>query len=122
MRTQLKATALLTVLAAVGCSQLGDTAGPEMTVGGSDRPSVSAGVDDEHDGDQDETLVSAGDIPQAVRDAASAAAPGLVIDEAELEEGGTIYCVHGTVGGELVEVEVAADGSRAEVESDEDGD
>ena len=80
-------------------------------------PASEADADD----DGDETRVSVDQIPSAVRAAAIAALPGLVIEEAELEDAGKTYCVHGTVDGKFHEVEVYADGTSANVEQD-DGD
>ena len=67
-------------------------------------------------------MISAAEIPQNVKDAALAAAPGLVIEEAELEEDGTVYCVHGTVDGVFTEVEVTAAGEVLEVETGDEED
>ncbi len=65
-------------------------------------------------------MISAEEIPEHVRDAALEAAPGLVITEAEKEDG--VYCVHGTVDGVFTEVEVTAAGEVLEVETGEDDD
>ena len=66
-------------------------------------------------------------VPEAVKKAALAAVPGLVLKSAEKEtEDGTLqYCLEGTAGGEAVEVEVrASDAKVTEIErgEDEDGD
>lgn len=72
--------------------------------------------------DENEIVVPANQIPQAVRAAALAEVPGLVITEAELEGNG-VYCVHGTNDGVFTEVEVdSASGEILEVEVGDDDD
>lgn len=82
-----------------------------------------AAQDDEDEGDEAEEVVTLDQIPQVVKDAAIAAVPGLVIEEAERESDGAglHYCVHGRVDGKFTEVEVAPDGKVLGVEADDDG-
>ena len=63
-------------------------------------------------------------VPQIVKDAALAAVPGLVLEEAEseVEEGLLVYELEGKVGRVEYEVEVTADGKVLEVEKDDDDD
>lgn len=72
------------------------------------------------DDDGNEVRVGLSQIPQVVQVAARAAVPGLLIEAAELEDGGKTYCVHGRVNGVFTEVEVSADGSSTHVEGDDD--
>ncbi len=101
MKRHLLALWMLTGLATIGC-QGSDGPAPEQT-----------GMDND-------VIVAVGDIPQNIKDAAIAAAPGLVIEEAELEENGTVYCIHGHIDGTPTEVEVSKDGEVLEIESGDD--
>jgi uncharacterized membrane protein YkoI len=58
-------------------------------------------------------------VPRNVIDAASAAVPGLVIEQAEreLERGLVVYELSGKANGKRVEVEVSAEGKVLEVEN-----
>ncbi len=80
--------------------------------------------DDADDADESEEVVPLADVPEFVKQAARDAVPGLVLDEAEREtEGGAVhYCVHGTLDGEFVEVEVGLDGAVLEIEHGDDED
>jgi hypothetical protein len=73
--------------------------------------------------DDDEEEISLDKVPDAVKNAAIAAVPGLKLDEAEKEtENGTVvYNLEGTANGVHYEVEVTADGKVTEIEKD-DGD
>ena len=86
-------------------------------------PAPPADDDDEDELEVEETIALDA-LPPAVRAAALAAVPGLVITHAEKEtEGSDVhYCIHGTAGGDAVEVEVSPDGQKVEVEHDEDED
>jgi len=74
---------------------------------------------------EDEQSLPVTAVPQRVLDAALSAAPGLVITEAEVEAV-LVYELEGTVGGQLVEVEVTSEGDVIGVETengdDDDGD
>ena len=86
---------------------------------GTTRPLLSVEDDD------DEEVIGADEIPLHVREAALGAVPGLVIEEAEVEDGGDAYCVHGTAAGVFTEVEVSSAGEVLEIEQgpdDEDDD
>ena len=63
-------------------------------------------------------------VPQIVKDAALAAVPGLVLEEAEseVEKGVLVYELEGKVGRVEYEIEVTADGKVLEVEKDDDDD
>ena len=81
--------------------------------------------DDDDDGDESEVAVALDQVPEAIKQAALDAVPGLVLKSAEKEtEAGTLmYCLEGTAGGERVEVEVrAADANVLEVERGDDED
>lgn len=80
---------------------------------------------DEDDGDENEVEVALDQVPEAVKKAALAAVPGLVLvsAEKETEEGALRYCLEGTASGESVEVEVnASDSKVVEIERGEDDD
>jgi hypothetical protein len=80
--------------------------------------------DGEDDGD-DEVEVALDQVPDAIKKAAMAAVPGLVLSSAEkeTEEGSLHYCLEGTADGERVEVEVrASDAHVTEIERGEDDD
>lgn len=63
-------------------------------------------------------------VPQVVKDAALAAVPGLVLEEAEkeTENGVVLYCLEGAAGGKEYEVEVTENGTVVEVEDEGDDD
>jgi uncharacterized membrane protein YkoI len=102
-----------------------DTQGVLLHAGAAGAPLVAVPEDDEDDDDEDEDEfeedVALDDLPQLVRDAVLAAVPGLQLTSAEIEieAGKTAYCVHGTLDGESMEVEVAPDGTVLEIERDD---
>jgi hypothetical protein len=65
--------------------------------------------------------VALSDVPEAVKQAALAAVPGLVLEEAEkeTEDGQLLYSLSGMAGGEEVEVELTSSGQVLEVERGE---
>jgi hypothetical protein len=92
---------------------------------GSDGSTVVRTDDDDDDDDGDEQTIAASALPASIVDAVKAAVPGITITEAEVEGDG--YCVHGTVDGEFVEVEVDENGKVGDIEygddeDDDDGD
>lgn len=84
----------------------------------------AAGEDFDDDGDDEEVEIPLSEVPQAAIDAAKAAVPGIVFEEAEreIEDGVTVYCLEGEAGGVEYEVEVTADGTVNEVETEADDD
>lgn len=92
------------------------------------RAAHSAATDDDDADDVDEAgendvEVPLDQVPAAVREAALAAVPGLVLvsAEKETEEGSLHYCLEGRADGEAVEVEVEAAGARVvEIERGDD--
>ena len=84
----------------------------------------STAMDDEDGEDDDEQPIALDQVPAAVKKAAEAAVPGLVLKKAETEteEGALHYCLEGTADGEAVEVEVSTDGKVLEVERGEEED
>lgn len=77
------------------------------------------------DDEDDEEEIPLSDVPEAVMNAAKAAVPGIVFEEAEreVEDGVTVYSLEGEAGGVEYEVEVTADGKVNEVETEgDDGD
>jgi hypothetical protein len=111
----MKSILLLSVgLVCVGCSSTHTKA----SVG----PDGAAVVrsDDDDDDDDDDQVIAVSALSSTIIDAVTAAVPGIVITEAEMEGDG--YCVHGTVDGEFVEVEVDADGKVGEIEYGDDED
>ncbi|MCZ6599103.1 MAG: PepSY domain-containing protein [Planctomycetota bacterium] len=116
MKRTLTPLGLLLGLACFACSHM-DAADVN-----DESPAPALAEDDDDDDDDQEELISVDEIPQAVKDAALAAVPGLVIEaaEKELEGGALVYCVHGTAKGESWEVEVTPDGNVVEIEQDDD--
>ena len=85
----------------------------------------SAGAAGEAQDDEGEEVeIALSEVPQAAKDAALAAVPGLVLDEAarETEDGETVYCLEGEAGGKEYELEVTADGRVLELESEDEED
>lgn len=123
MRTSIWMLGVLTGLLAVGCSASG--ASDRSSVASGDRP-TSANVrdDEDDDGDEDEQDLALSDVPDAVKQAALAAVPGLALTgaEQETEDGAVVYSLQGTASGRDVEVEVSAAGKVLEIEYDEDDD
>lgn len=74
--------------------------------------------------DEFEEMVSLDEVPAAALQAALAAVEGFVPSEAEKEIEGEalLYCIHGHVGEEFVEVEVTPGGEVLEVERGDDDD
>jgi uncharacterized membrane protein YkoI len=85
---------------------------------------AAADDDDTDDGDDAEERVELSAVPDAIKNAALTALPGLVLTgaERETEDGRVVYGLEGTVNGVPWEVEVAADGTVLEVESEDDDD
>ena len=102
-------------LICAGCSDVGATEGTaadDVQEGGPAATALEAyGADDE---------IPLERVPQAAKDAALAAVPGLVLEAAELEREG-VFCLHGTADGEFYEVEVTADGDVGEIERGDGG-
>jgi len=82
--------------------------------------------DDDDDGeeDEDEEEIPLSEVPQVVKDAAAAAVPGIVLEEAsrETEDERVIYELEGEANGTEYEIEVTEDGEVLEVEEDEEDD
>ena len=79
--------------------------------------------DDDEGDDESEEAVALSQVPEAIKQAALAAVPGLVLSSAEkeTEDGTLLYSLEGTAGGEAVEVEVRASDSKVlEIERGED--
>ena len=111
---------------ALGCLLAGCSSSQDRSVkaGSSAAAPVDDG-DDEEEGDDAEEAVALDQVPEAIKQAALAAVPGLVLvsAERETEEGSLHYCLEGTVAGEAVEVEVrASDEQVVEIERGEDED
>jgi len=106
---------------AVGCGSVQDRSVKAQANG----QTQATADDDEVDGDDEsEEAVALSEVPEAIKQAALAAVPGLVLSSAEkeTEEGSLHYCLEGTAGGEAVEVEVRASDSKVvEIERGEDG-
>lgn len=118
----MKATPVLLSLTAflfAGCQSSDTTDGTSGLVARHIDSDPSVAEDDDDEGEEEK--ISVDQIPALVKSAAMAAAPGLVITEAE-REGDGVYCVHGTVAGVFTEVEVSADGTVLEIESGDDED
>ncbi len=117
--------AVLGAFLAAGCTGMKD----EQVEHSSTMPSDSRGPvadddDDGDEGDEQEIEIALSQVPDAVKQAALGAVPGLVLSgaEKETEHGTVVYCLEGTAGGESYEVEVTADGKVVEIEEgDEEG-
>ncbi len=103
------------LLFAAGCC-CPDAAAPE--------PGCGLIVEDHNEVDDDEVAIAVDQLPAAVRAAALAAVPGLVIEEAarETQNGITIYDVEGEAHGKEFELEITDAGKVLEVEEDTDDD
>ena len=122
MRTMKTASWMLGALCAsftVGCSGQELRAQKDSAAG-----HVAATADDDEDDDGQDVNVALADVPEALKQAALAAVPGLVLTgaEREVEDGATLYSLEGMAGGEAVEVEVRTDGKVLEIERGEDED
>jgi len=115
----------LGILAACAANACMDTAEDRELHDRSPSAQASPAQDDDDEDELElEETIALDALPPAVRAAALAAVPGLVITHAEKEtEGSDVhYCIHGTAGGDAVEVEVSPDGQKVEIEHDEDED
>jgi len=101
---------LLLVFAA-GC-------GDSTAAGEGSAPAAEEEAEEEDDDDED-TVIPIEDVPQAAVDAALAAVPGLVIEEAE-DEGDGVFELSGSADGVPFEVDVDSEGNVILIESDED--
>jgi len=113
-------------LFAVGCSGPEDAREHRAAVENGGQPAEATAMvdDDDDDGEEEEENVELSQLPEAVKKAALAAVPGLVIEEAEKEtsDGKVMYCVHGTANGTFYEIEVYADGTVNDIEQGEEDD
>jgi len=126
MKKTLWWTGLLFGSLSAGCGAVQDVS---VTHGASADHATGVAADDEGDdgddeADEQEEDVALDQLPAAVKTAAQNEVPGLVLTRAEkeTEDGSLHYCVHGTVNGEAVEVEVTPEGKVLEVEHGEDED
>jgi uncharacterized membrane protein YkoI len=121
MKLSLLWIGLLLGLVAVGCTMLGGSKSASSAKSGGSSAAVATGDEDD---DDDEQEIDLSQVPQAVKDAAIAAVPGLVLQEAEVEteNGATVYCLEGTANGTEYEVEVTSSGQVLEVEEEDDDD
>ena len=96
-------TAPLLALVLAACNDLGQA--NSVTSGSASTVLEDEGEDQEEDIELDE-------VPELVMDALDEAFPGLALASAEkeIEDGETIYCLHGTLAGEFYEVEITAAG------------
>jgi uncharacterized membrane protein YkoI len=99
---------------ALGACQM-DSDKTKSSVGEDARPTHALGMEGEEE-------VPLAEVPAAVKSAALAALPGLVLDsaEAEVEDGVLIYALSGTDDEGALEVDVTADGQVLKVERGED--
>ena len=109
----------------LGCMVASCSSAHDRSVKANQKPAQAMTEDDDEDGDDNEVAVALDQVPEAIKKAALAAVPGLVLKSAEkeTEEGSLHYCLEGTAGGEAVEVEVrASDATVVEIERGEDED
>jgi hypothetical protein len=121
MMSMLGASVLLGCYGTEGRSSVASDAGASvgnLSLDDDDDEGVEA---EEGDGEEQEQDVSLADVPQAAKDAAIAAVPGLSLSEAE-KEGADAYCLHGHAGGVFYEVEVTSAGKVIDIESGEEED
>ena len=112
-------------LLATSCGSVQDVqSGARASEGDASAHATATTTDDDEVGEEEnEVEVALAQVPEAVKQAALAAVPGLVLKSAEkeTEEGSLRYCLEGTANGETVEVEVnAADAKVVEIERGED--
>ena len=106
---------------AVG-SDVGSPVGNLLAEDDDDDDDGEEGEEGEEQGAGEDEAVALSNVPQAAKDAAIAAVPGLVLTEAE-QEGADRYCLHGMVGDVFYEIEVDSAGHVVDIESgDEDED
>lgn len=81
-------------------------------------------IEDHDEVDDDGQPVAVSELPANVVAAATAAVPGLLIEEAalETEDGVTFYDIEGEVGEKDYELEITPAGKVLDVEEDHDGD
>ena len=117
MKITLPLLAMTAALFAVGCTGLHDDEDTSKLVVDSDGVAHPAGRKSEHEEDQPIPLA---DVPEVVKQAALAAVPGLVLEEATVEEedGELVYDLEGKVGGKEYELEVSATGKVNEIEEE----
>ncbi len=79
---------------------------------------------DDDDDDDGEVEIPLAEVPAHVRDAALAAMPGIVLEEAEreLEAGIVVYDIEGELNGVEYEIEVDENGTVLEIETDDEDD
>jgi len=122
MKTTLTILGMAAVLSTAGCNGLFDDATHKSLVldGGVPLP---AGMTLE---DEDEQEIPLSEVPDAVKQAALAEVPGLVLTEAEVEveDGMLVYELEGFAGDEEYEIEVTTAGKVTEVgrEGDDEDD
>lgn len=128
--TCLLASVLFCFSAIGGCAS-NETSASAKASANSGRGNVALGASgmrqtDRHENDDDDVSeeIPLSDVPQHVKDAAIAAVPGLVLEEAEREHenGALVYEVEGKADGIEYEVEVNEDGTVLEIETDDDED
>jgi len=123
MNTNWKLAAMLGTLLA-SCGSVQDVQAGSDTEAPKNARAATDDADDEEDGDdENEVEVALDQVPAALKAAALAAVPGLVLTgaEKETEEGTLVYCLEGMDGDEAVEVEVRADDAKVvEIERGED--
>jgi hypothetical protein len=108
-------------LLVLGCSGVQGTRASLSSESHPGGPGRALANDDDDDGD-DEVDVALSDVPDAVKQAALAAVPGLVLTgaERETENGVIVYSLEGTANGKNYEVEVSAAGQVLETEQGDD--
>ena len=109
---------------AAGVLSAGCGSTQDVQRGATGTPTPRVADDDDDEGDDDEVEIALDQVPAAIRHAAEEAVPGFVLKsaETETEEGSLHYCLEGTAGGEMVEVEVSTDGKVLEIERGDDED
>jgi len=115
MKTTLWKLGVASGLIAAACGSI-DSGVQHSSVAHGAQPSARAGGDD--DGSDEDIAIA--DLPAAVRNAALAAVPGIVLTKAEkeTEAGRVLYSVEGSADGVDYCVEVGTDGSLIGVEQD----
>lgn len=124
----MKSVALPSFLAGLAVLAAGCGSVQESKVKASTTTRISREADDDDaddaddDADESEEPVALDAVPAAVLAAARAAVPGITLSSAEreVEHGATQYCLHGTVAGERVEVEISPSGAVLEIEHGDD--
>ena len=115
---------LLVALVSAGCQEMSGADGRATVAGSNDGTAPAMMGSFEEDWGEQEQEIPLDEVPDAVKDAALAAVPGITLTgaETEVENGVRVFGLLGTVDGALYEVEVTEDAKVLEIELEDDDD